>query len=81
MTQAVRWPGTDYTVNMTGSQAIERLRQHGGVVIRRSKGSHVQVRCGDCQTTVLDHGHEDVGPGLLRKIERDCEPCLGVARR
>ena len=62
---------------MTGSQVIERLRQQGCVVIRRSKGSHVQVRCGECRTTVPEHGHEDIGPGLLRKIERDCEPCLG----
>jgi len=59
-----------YTGNMTGLQVIERLRRHGCVVIRRSKGSHVQVRCGECQTTVPEHGHEDIGPGLLRKIDR-----------
>jgi predicted RNA binding protein YcfA (HicA-like mRNA interferase family) len=53
----------------------ERLRRHGCAVIRRSKGSHVQVHCGECQTTVPDHSHEDIGPGLLCKIESDCEPC------
>jgi len=28
-------------------------------------------------TTVPVHTGEDIGPGLLRRIERDLEPCLG----
>ncbi len=28
-------------------------------------------------TTVPVHAGEDIGPGLLRRIERDLEPCLG----
>jgi predicted RNA binding protein YcfA (HicA-like mRNA interferase family) len=28
-------------------------------------------------TTVPVHAGEDIGPGLLRHIERDLEPCLG----
>lgn len=34
-------------------------------------------RCGQCVTTVPIHAGEDIGPGLLRRIERDLEPCLG----
>ena len=33
--------------------------------------------CGRCVTTVPVHAGEDIGPGLLRRIERDLEPCLG----
>jgi predicted RNA binding protein YcfA (HicA-like mRNA interferase family) len=28
-------------------------------------------------TTVPVHAGEDIGPGLLRRIERHLEPCLG----
>jgi predicted RNase H-like HicB family nuclease len=28
-------------------------------------------------TTVPVHAGEDIGPGLVRRIERDLEPCLG----
>jgi predicted RNA binding protein YcfA (HicA-like mRNA interferase family) len=37
----------------------------------------VRVECGRCVTTVPMHEGEDIGKGLLRKIERDLEPCLG----
>ncbi len=43
----------------------------------RQKGSHVRVQCGKCSTTIPVHAREDLGPGLLRAIERDLEPCLG----
>ncbi|MBE0417539.1 MAG: type II toxin-antitoxin system HicA family toxin [Coriobacteriia bacterium] len=61
---------------MTGRQLLRILRQLGCVELRR-RGSHVRVRCGDCFTTVPVHAAEDIGPGLLRAIERDLEPCLG----
>lgn len=48
-----------------------------GCTTRRGKGSHVRVTCGKCHTTVPVHAGEDLGPGLLRAIERDLEPCLG----
>jgi predicted RNA binding protein YcfA (HicA-like mRNA interferase family) len=32
---------------------------------------------GGCVTTVPVHAGDDIGPGLLRRIERDLEPCLG----
>jgi hypothetical protein len=42
----------------------------------RQAGSHLIVRCGQCQTTITVHKGEDYGSGLLRRIERDLEPCL-----
>jgi hypothetical protein len=39
--------------------------------------SHLRIECGRCVTTVPVHACEDIGPGLLRRIERDVEPCLG----
>jgi predicted RNA binding protein YcfA (HicA-like mRNA interferase family) len=66
-----------YTRGMTAQELLARLDKCGCPAIRHSRGSHVQVRLSDCRTTVPDHGHGDLGPGLLRTIERDCEPCLG----
>ena len=43
----------------------------------RQVGSHLIVRCGECQTTITVHKGEDYDRGLLRRIERDLEPCLG----
>lgn len=61
---------------MTGAVLLRTLLRLGCVVVRR-RGSHVRVKCGDCMTTVPVHAGEDLGPGLLRGIERDLEPCLG----
>jgi predicted RNA binding protein YcfA (HicA-like mRNA interferase family) len=52
------------------------LRELGCAQVRQ-EGSHVRVRCGRCVTTVPVHAGEDLGPGLLRAIERDLERCLG----
>jgi predicted RNA binding protein YcfA (HicA-like mRNA interferase family) len=61
---------------VTGSDMLRILRGLGCVEVRR-RGSHVRVRCGHCLTTVPVHAGEGLGPGLLRAIERDLEPCLG----
>jgi len=61
---------------MTGAALLRILRKHGCVEVRR-RGSHVRVRCGESATTVPVHAGEDLGPGLLRAIERDLEACLG----
>jgi len=45
----------------------------------RQKGSHLQVRCGQCQTTVPVHGGKDIARGTLRSIERSLGMCLGPA--
>lgn len=61
---------------MTGKELLKLLRSLGCEEVRQ-KGSHVRVRCGTCFTTVPVHAGQDLGPGLLRAIERDLEPCLG----
>jgi predicted RNA binding protein YcfA (HicA-like mRNA interferase family) len=43
----------------------------------RQRGSHVRIKCGVCHTTIPVHTGEDLGTGLLSKIKRDLEPCLG----
>ncbi len=61
---------------MTGGRLLRLLRKMGCEEVGR-RGSHVRVRCRDCQTTVPVHAGEDLPPGTLRAIERDLEPCLG----
>ncbi|MEX2236168.1 MAG: type II toxin-antitoxin system HicA family toxin [Dehalococcoidia bacterium] len=54
---------------------LRELRRRGCVQVGQ-RGSHVKVRCGECQTVVPVH-RGDLGTGLLRAIERDLETCLG----
>jgi predicted RNA binding protein YcfA (HicA-like mRNA interferase family) len=61
---------------MRGKALVKRLEQLG-CTVERQKGSHVRIRCGTCLSTVPVHAGEELGPGLLRAIERDLEPCLG----
>jgi predicted RNA binding protein YcfA (HicA-like mRNA interferase family) len=61
---------------MTAKDLRRRLRERGCIEVRQ-KGSHVRIQCGSCVTTVPAHAGEDIGVGLLRRIERDLEPCLG----
>jgi len=61
---------------VTGGKLIRDLLARGCRRVRQ-KGSHVQIRCADCATTVPVHAGEDIGPGLLSKIRRDLAPCLG----
>ncbi len=61
---------------LTGKTLLKLLKKKGCVELRQ-KGSHVMVKCGKCQTVVPIHAGEDLGTGLLHKIERDLEPCLG----
>ncbi len=52
-----------------------------GCVQVRQRGSHVRMRCAECFTTIPVHRGENLGIGLMNKIERDCEPCLGEGWR
>ena len=61
---------------MNERQLRKLLRSFGCVEVRQV-GSHLIVRCGECQTTITVHKGEDYDRGLLRRIERDLEPCLG----
>lgn len=56
---------------------LRRILRSFGCVESRQRGSHLRIECGPCVTTVPVHAGEDIGPGLLRRIERDLEPCLG----
>ncbi len=52
-------------------RALEKLEFQ---VVRKSKGSHWQLEHADGRrVTVPVHKGKDIGPGLLRKILRDCE--------
>ena len=61
---------------MTARELRKLLRSYDCVELRQ-KGSHLVVRCGKCQTVIPVHPGQDIGPGLLRSIARDLEPCLG----
>jgi predicted RNA binding protein YcfA (HicA-like mRNA interferase family) len=61
---------------MTAKDLRRIVRSHG-CLEKRQRGSHVRIECGKCVTTVPVHAGEDIGPGLLRRIERDLERCLG----
>lgn len=62
---------------MTGKELLRLLVKKHGCVVLRVKGSHHQVQCGKCHTTVPVHAGEDIGEGLMAAIGRDLEPCLG----
>ena len=62
---------------MRARDLLKALRSRGCEEVRQ-RGSHLVVRCGNCQTVVPVHAGEDIGRGLLRAIERDLEPCLGA---
>ena len=56
-----------------GMRIISALK-HAGFEVIRIKGSHYFLRHPDGRTTVVPvHRGEDIGPGLLNQILRDCE--------
>ena len=65
-------------MQITGKQLVRLLTRKFGCVVRRQKGSHVTVECGECRATVALHVGETIPAGTLRKIERDLAPCLGT---
>jgi predicted RNA binding protein YcfA (HicA-like mRNA interferase family) len=63
--------------DLVTAKDLRRILRSFGCVESRQRGSHLRVECGQCVTTVPVHAGEDIGPGLLRRIERDLAPCLG----
>jgi predicted RNA binding protein YcfA (HicA-like mRNA interferase family) len=61
---------------MTG-RTVRKILKDLGCEELRWVGSHLNVRCGACQTSVPIHGGEDIGYGLLKSVEKDLAPCLG----
>jgi predicted RNA binding protein YcfA (HicA-like mRNA interferase family) len=59
------------------SQKPAPYSQVTGCIETRHHGSLGRIECGKGLTMVPVHAGEDSGPGLLRRIERDLEPCLG----
>lgn len=58
---------------ITGKQLIKALQKLGFDTVR-IRGSHHFLKHMDGRCTVVPvHGSEDMGPGLLSKILRDCE--------
>ena len=61
------------TPRVTGPDLIAALEKAGFSVLR-VKGSHHFLRHEDGRTTVVPaHSGENIGPGLLHKILRDCQ--------
>ena len=59
--------------HLTGKTVITALSKAGFAVIR-IRGSHHFLRHQDGRSTVVPvHSGEEIGPGLLGKILRDCE--------
>lgn len=58
------------------ARELRRILASKGCVEVRQVGSHLTVRCGDCQATIPVH-RGDIPKGTLRAIERYLEPCLG----
>lgn len=58
---------------ISGRELVAALARKGFQVIR-IKGSHHVLRHADGRMTVIPvHGKEEIGPGLLAKILRDCD--------
>ncbi|WP_394823626.1 type II toxin-antitoxin system HicA family toxin [Pendulispora albinea] len=61
---------------MTARELRRILRRLECVEVSQ-RGSHLKIQCGKCVTVVPIHKGEDLGPGLLRAIERQLEACFG----
>ncbi len=58
---------------VSGRELVVALGRKGFHILR-VKGSHHVLRHADGRTTVVPvHGKEEIGPGLLAKILRDCD--------
>lgn len=59
--------------SLTGKELLSALKK-AGFELLRIKGSHHFLRHSDGRSTVVPvHSGEDIGPGLLAKILRDCD--------
>lgn len=63
-------------IDMKARELLKILRDKGCIEARQS-GSHLIVKCGECQTVVAVHDGKDIAKGTLRSIERHLERCLG----
>jgi predicted RNA binding protein YcfA (HicA-like mRNA interferase family) len=61
---------------MTARELRKILKGFSCVEVRQT-GSHLVIRCGECQTVVPVHKGKDIKLGTLKGIEKDLECCLG----
>lgn len=61
----------------TNAKEIRRLLRKYDCVELRQKGSHLQVKCGQCISTIPVHGSDDIHTGTLKAIEKSLGICLG----
>jgi predicted RNA binding protein YcfA (HicA-like mRNA interferase family) len=63
---------------VTSREVVRKLEARGARKVRQ-KGSHAFYRsaCDRCSTVVPIHKGEDLGPGLLRAIQKDMASCYG----
>ena len=52
---------------VSGAEAVKKLQRAGWTVMRQ-KGSHVMLTKQDYQWTLSVPQHDEIGPGLLRKL-------------
>jgi predicted RNA binding protein YcfA (HicA-like mRNA interferase family) len=61
----------------TNAKDIRRLLRKYDCVELRQNGSHLQVKCGQCISTIPVHGSDDIRTGTLKSIEKSLGICLG----
>lgn len=62
---------------MSARELLRKLKDNDCTELRQ-KGSHLQVKCGGCQSTVPVHGSKDIARGTLKSIEKSLGVCLGA---
>jgi predicted RNA binding protein YcfA (HicA-like mRNA interferase family) len=62
---------------VTAKELTRIITRLGGRLIRQSKGSHQLWGTDHCHASIPFHKGQDLGRGLLRRLERDLEHCFG----
>jgi hypothetical protein len=75
--QSIRRGAVEYMSRLGSHRAFDLSGTGASALLLGRNATHIVVRCGNCTTTVVDHKGEDIGKGLLRRNERDLEPCPG----
>lgn len=67
---------------MKAREVLRRIKDLGGMEVRKGKGSHVRCccACGRFNTTVPNHPGEDIKRGTLGGIESDLEGCASFGK-
>lgn len=77
LARAIGCPVCGGRLTEMSARELRRLLRREGCVELRQKGSHLQIQCGRCQSTIPVHGARDIKRGTLGSIERSLELCLG----